>query len=202
MNNITLSSEGKIIILSAPSGSGKSTIIKALMPDNDLKLEFSISATSRAPRGEEKHGCEYYFYSDEEFMKKVAAREFVEWEEVYPGCHYGTLHSEVDRITSSGKNLIMDIDVKGALNMKETFGNRALSIFIMPPDISTLYQRLRTRGTDTSDIIARRIAKAEYEMTFAPRFDALVINDALPKAIADVRAHIMRFLKADAGSRR
>lgn len=167
------------------------------MPDNELKLEFSISATSRKPRGQEQNGVEYYFFSTDDFMKKVSAGEFIEWEEVYAGCHYGTLRSEVERITGHGNNLIMDIDVKGALNVKESYGPQALSIFIMPPDIATLYTRLKGRGTDSESTIAHRIAKAEYEMTFAPRFDAIVINDNLDEAIRRVRSLITTFINLD-----
>jgi guanylate kinase len=186
--------KGKIIILSAPSGTGKSTIIHQLIKETSLKLGFSISATSRAPRGQEQNGVDYYFYSAEEFKQKVEEHQFVEWEEVYPGCYYGTLRSEIQRITENGNNLIMDVDVKGALSIKEIYGDEALSICLLPPDIGTLYKRLKDRGTDDDDVIARRIAKAEYEMTFAPRFDKIVVNDNLDKAVEAVRNHITEFI--------
>lgn len=183
---------GKIIILSAPSGSGKSTIINRLMSDDALCLGFSISATSRAPRGAEQHGVDYYFLSNEEFSTAVEAGRFVEWEEVYPGCRYGTLISEVERVTDNG-NLIMDVDVKGALSVKKAYSSEALSIFIMPPDLKTLEQRLRGRATDSEESIRKRVSKAEYEITFAPQFDAVVVNDNLEKAVADVRRLIYDF---------
>lgn len=189
--------KGKIIILSAPSGTGKSTIISRLREDESLLLDFSISATSRVPRGVEVHGKDYFFLSNEEFQNKIDNGEFVEWEEVYSGTRYGTLESEVVRVTGAGHNLIMDVDVKGALNIKQRFGEEAISIFIMPPDIETLGRRLRARGTDSEETISRRLAKAEFEMGFAPKFDTIVVNDNLDKAVKDVEAHIRKFCKID-----
>lgn len=185
--------EGKIIILSAPSGTGKSSIIARLMQEKDLRLEFSISATSRNPRGNECHGREYYFLTPGEFEKKARAGEFVEWEEVYPGTCYGTLVSEVDRIVGAGNNLIMDIDVKGALNVKKYFGDRALAIFVSPPSKEELERRLRMRRTDSEESIARRLEKADYELSFAPRFDAMVVNDELERASMETAGIIRKF---------
>ena len=187
-------SKGKIIVLSAPSGSGKSTILGELMKNPDLHLDFSISATSRAPRGNEKHGKEYFFLTEEEFKKNVASGNFVEWEEVYSGVCYGTLVSEVERITCCGDNLIMDVDVKGALNIKKRYGDEVITIFIMPPDKETLEKRLRTRGTDSEETIVKRLHKAEYEMEFAPQFDCIVINDDLKKAVDEVEGRIKCFI--------
>ena len=175
---------GKIIIFSAPSGSGKSTLIGHLLK-RFPQLEFSISATSRAPRGSEVNGKEYYFLSNEEFKNKVAAGEFLEWEEVYAGTCYGTLRSELKRIWDKGHVIVFDVDVKGGVNLKKIFGDDALSIFIMPPSVEELRRRLEKRGTDTPETIAKRVAKAEEEITYAPLFDKIVINDSLETAIAD-----------------
>ena len=187
-------SKGKIIVLSAPSGSGKSTIISHLMKNPELKLDFSISATSRKPRGEEKHGKEYFFFTEEEFKRNVAEGNFVEWEEVYPGVCYGTLVSEVERITNRGHNLIMDVDVKGAFSIKKRFGEDVLTVFIMPPDKKTLEERLRNRGTDSEETIEKRLKKSEYEMSFADQFDAVVVNDNLSEAVKATETLIKTFI--------
>lgn len=179
--------KGKIIVLSAPSGTGKSSIIKKLLEYPELNLGFSISATSRAPRGTEQHGVEYYFISQTEFMKRAESGEFVEWEEVYPGTCYGTLKSEVQRVIDAGKNLIMDIDVKGGLNVKKCYGDQAITIFILPPSKEELERRLRGRGTDAEDLIRKRLDKADYELSFAPQFDVTIVNDDLDKAVSEVR---------------
>ena len=186
--------QGKIIIFSAPSGSGKSTIINNLIPDKSLCLGFSVSATSRAPRGEEKHGKDYYFLSDSEFKKKVNDGEFVEWEEVYPGTCYGTLESEVKRITEQGFNLVLDVDVKGALNIKKKFGDKAVTILIMPPSKEALEERLRKRATDSKSTIEKRLMKSEFEMSFAPEFDHVIINDNLDAAVHKTREVITSFI--------
>lgn len=186
-------SEGKIIIVSAPSGTGKSTIIRRLMEKPELKLEFSISATSRLPRGEEQNGREYYFLTSDDFKRRVEAGEFVEWEEVYAGTCYGTLVSEVERVISRGRNLIMDIDVKGAMNIKRRYGQKALSIFILPPSKEELSRRLRERKTDSEESIARRLEKADYEMGFAADFDIRIVNDSLEKAVEETGETIARF---------
>lgn len=185
--------KGKIIIISAPSGTGKSTVISRLMEKPDLHLEFSISATSRTPRQGEVNGREYYFLTPEEFSGKVAKGEFIEWEEVYQGCMYGTLMSEVDRITTTGHNLIMDIDVAGALNVKRKYGEKALTIFLAPPSLPELERRLRNRGTDDESSIGKRLGKAEYELGFAPQFDVTVVNDSIEKAVNEVEDKIQNF---------
>lgn len=186
--------EGKIIILSAPSGTGKSTIIKELMKAPELNLEFSISATCRQPRAGEENGREYYFITESEFKERVGRDEFVEWEEVYPGTCYGTPVSEVSRVTGRGKNLIMDIDVKGGINVKGRYADKALAIFILPPSLQVLEERLRGRATDSDDKIRQRLAKAEYELSFADRYDRRVVNDSLPEAVSEVRRLIEDFI--------
>ena len=186
---------GKIIIFSAPSGSGKSTLIGHLLK-RFPQLEFSISATSRAPRGSEVNGKEYYFLTNEEFKNKVAAGEFVEWEEVYAGTCYGTLRSELKRIWDKGHVIVFDVDVKGGVNLKKIFGDDALSIFIMPPSVEELRRRLEKRGTDTPETIAKRVAKAEEEITYAPLFDKIVVNDSLETAIADATRITESFIAA------
>lgn len=186
--------KGKIIIFSAPSGSGKSTIIHRLMENPQLRLGFSISATSRQPRGTEKNGVEYYFISADEFRRRVANGDFIEWEEVYAGTFYGTPASEVERVTSAGRNLVLDIDVKGGVNVKKRIGSAALSIFIMPPNLEVLGQRLRDRATDTPQMIARRLAKAEYEIGFSGQYDAVVVNDDLDTAVRQITDIIMQFI--------
>lgn len=183
--------KGKIIVLSAPSGTGKSSIIKKLMDYPELNLGFSVSATCRAPRGSERHGVDYYFISHEEFMQRVGRGEFVEWEEVYAGTCYGTLRSEVERVVDAGKNIIMDIDVKGGLNVKKIFGDQALTIFILPPSKEELERRLRGRATDTEEVIRKRLDKADYELSFAPQFDLRIVNDNLDHAVAEVRQAIL-----------
>lgn len=183
----------KLIIFSAPSGSGKSTIINYLLEQN-LGLEFSISATSRQARGNEKSGVEYYFLSNDEFEKQIANNEFVEYEEVYSGCYYGTLRSEIERISSQGKVVIFDVDVIGGLNLKKKFGADALSLFIAPPSIQSLRERLVNRQTDTPEMIDRRVGKAEYEMSFAAQFDEVVINDDLNKAQKEAEQIIRNFI--------
>ena len=184
---------GKIIVLSAPSGTGKSTIIGELMKMPDLNLGFSVSATSRAPRGTEQDGVQYYFLSPDEFAARIERGEFVEWAEVYSGTRYGTLVSEVERVTGQGKNLIMDIDVEGALNVKKRYGDLALLIFIEPPTLQSLDERLRSRATDDDESIRRRLDKAEYEMSFANRYDKVVVNDDLDTAVAEVADNIRAF---------
>lgn len=183
--------KGKIIVLSAPSGTGKSSIIRKLMNYSELNLGFSISATSRAPRGNERHGVEYYFISHEEFIRRADNGEFVEWEEVYSGVCYGTLKSEVERLVNEGKNVIMDIDVKGGLNVKKIYGSQAITIFILPPSKEELERRLRGRGTDAEDVIRKRLDKADYELSFAPQFDLRIVNDNLDHAVAEVRDVIL-----------
>lgn len=186
--------KGKLIIISAPSGCGKSTIISKIINNAELNLAFSISATTRAPRGEEIHGINYYFLSEDEFRKAIANDELVEYEEVYPGRFYGTLKSEITRICELGKNVILDIDVKGGINVKKQYGNNALSIFIMPPNVDVLRERLISRATDSEEAINERIGKAEYEISFAHEFDTRIVNDDLDIAVNETIQTISDFI--------
>ncbi len=186
--------EGKLIIFSAPSGAGKSTIVNYLLAQN-LNLQFSISATSRLPRGSEKHGIEYYFLTPHEFKERIANGEFLEYEEVYKDKFYGTLKTEVTRILESGGNVIFDVDVVGGCNIKKHYGEQALSIFIAPPSVAVLRERLINRGTDTADVIEARIAKAELELAFSNRFDVIVENTDLDIAKSEVLGIVKDFLK-------
>ncbi len=188
-----MNKKGKLLIFSAPSGSGKSTIVQALLK-KDFHLEFSVSATSRAPRGEEQHGREYYFLTPDEFRQKIKEGAFLEWEEVYEDTYYGTLRSEVDRITNAGNNVVFDVDVVGGVNIKKEFKNNALSIFIQPPSIKALEERLIGRATDSADKIKQRLAKAEYELGFASQFDKVIVNDNLEDAIRNTEQLLTNFL--------
>ena len=188
---------GKLIIFSAPSGTGKSTIINWLMAEHkELRLAFSISCTSRQPRGTEKNGVEYFFLSPEEFRQRIANGEFLEYEEVYANRFYGTLKSQVERQASEGQNVVFDVDVKGGCNIKQHYGDRALSVFIQPPSVEELRRRLEARGTDAPEVIDQRIARAEYELGFASQFDRIVINDNLEKAKSETYDIIRSFLEA------
>ncbi|MBQ4622082.1 MAG: guanylate kinase [Bacteroidaceae bacterium] len=184
----------KLIIFSAPSGSGKSTIINYLL-EQDLHLAFSISATSRPPRGQEQHGVEYFFLTPEEFRQRIADNEFLEYEEVYQDRFYGTLKSQVENQLNAGQNVIFDVDVVGGCNIKQFYGDRALSVFIQPPSIEELRRRLEGRGTDAPDVIESRIAKAAYELSFASKFDVVIINDDLETAKAEALRVIREFLQ-------
>lgn len=181
------------MIFSAPSGSGKTTIVRRLL-EQFSNLEFSISATSRAPRGAEKNGVDYYFLTAEEFAEAVAANKFVEWEEVYKGTCYGTLRSEMERIWTKGNVILFDVDVMGGIRLKEIFGEDAMSIFVMPPSIEELRRRLEGRGTDAPEVIEKRIAKASFELTKAPEFDRQVINDDLEVAVSQVAEIVKNFI--------
>ncbi|MBO5800965.1 MAG: guanylate kinase [Alistipes sp.] len=185
---------GKLVIFSAPSGSGKTTIVKELLKRFDC-FEFSISATSRQPRGQEQNGIDYHFMTNEEFKSRVERGEFVEWEEVYAGTCYGTLKSEMERIWAKGNVIIFDVDVMGGINLKRLFGEDACSVFIMPPSVEELERRLRGRGTDTEEVIMKRIAKAEFELSKASEFDYTVVNDVLEDAVEQTVAIISQFLK-------
>ena len=186
--------EKKLLIFSAPSGSGKSTIINWLMQHPDLHLAFSISCTSRAPRGTEQNGVEYFFLTPEEFRERIANNEFLEYEEVYKDRFYGTLKQQVENQLQKGENVVFDLEVKGGCNSKRFYGDRALSIFIQPPSIDALRQRLVGRATDAPEVIEDRLARASYELTFAPQFDRVVVNDDLDKAKAETLAIVREFL--------
>jgi len=185
--------EGKLLIFCAPSGSGKSTIVQHLMKLN-LNLAFSISATSREARSGETHGREYHFISPEQFRSKIEAKEFIEWEEVYPDQYYGTLRSEVDRIWENGQHALFDIDVVGGVNLKKTYGEKALAIFVQPPSLEVLEKRLRERGADDETSLSKRLGKAEFELGFAPEFDKILVNDSLDKALRDAEIMVRDFL--------
>lgn len=187
---------GKLIILSAPSGSGKSTIVNWLMQEHpELRLAFSISCTSRAPRGTEQNGVEYFFLSPEEFREKIAADAFLEYEEVYADRFYGTLKEQVERQSEAGQNVVFDVDVKGGVNIKKYYGDRAMSIFVQPPSVDELRRRLVGRATDAPEVIEQRLARASFEMTFAVKFDHVVVNDDLDKAKAEAYRLIKDFLE-------
>lgn len=187
--------KGKMLIVSAPSGSGKSTIVQWLMKEHpELRLYFSISCTSRVPRGTEQNGVEYFFISPEEFRDRIAKNEFLEYEEVYHDRFYGTLKQQVERQREQGQNVVFDVDVKGGVNIKKHYGNEALSLFIQPPSVTELRKRLEGRGTDSAEAIEERLAKAEYEMTFASQFDHIIINDDLQAAKQETLSVVMDFL--------
>lgn len=183
-----------MVIFSAPSGAGKTTLVKAML-DAGLGLEFSISACSREKRGNEIDGKDYYFLGLEGFQEKIRENAFLEWEEVYPDHYYGTLRSEVDRIWAAGKHVIFDVDVYGGISIKEQYGDKALSIFVMPPDIQTLEARLRKRSTDSEENIRKRIEKARHEIGKASDFDRVIINDDLDKAVNEALEVLSKFLK-------
>ncbi|NPD91089.1 guanylate kinase [Xylanibacter muris] len=187
---------GKLVIFSAPSGTGKSTIISRLMEHKELNLAFSISCTTRKPRGTERDGVEYFFITPERFREHIAAGELLEYEEVYADRYYGTLKPKVEEQLNAGQNIIFDVDVKGGCNIKEYYGSRALSLFVMPPSIDELRRRLESRGTETADVIDTRIARAEYEISQSPKFDKIVVNNILEEAVAEVLGAVKEFLEA------
>lgn len=186
--------KGKLIVFSAPSGSGKTTIVKHLLGQEDLNLEFSISAASRAPRGEEVHGKDYYFISLEEFKKHIKAEDFLEWEEVYRDNFYGTLKSEIERIWAMGKNVIFDIDVAGGLRIKHKFPEQTLAVFVKPPSVDELKRRLKQRSTESDDKINMRIAKASVELATAPQFDVIIKNYDLSVALEEAHQLVKDFI--------
>ncbi|HBG70015.1 MAG: guanylate kinase [Bacteroidetes bacterium GWF2_43_63] len=185
----------KAVIFSAPSGAGKTTIVHKLI-DAGLPLGFSISATSRQPRENEIDGVDYFFFSIEQFRKKVGQNEFVEWEEVYDGLYYGTLKLEVERVWNEGKAIIFDVDVKGGVSLKKIFGENALSVFIQPPSFEILEERLRFRHTESEESIQKRLDRAKYELSFAPQFDIVITNDHLDIAVSEAAAKVSDFLKS------
>lgn len=186
--------KGKIIVVAAPSGCGKSTVINALMEDGGLNLGFSVSATTRPPRPGEKDGVNYYFMTEDAFRDAIAEGGFIEYEEVYPGRFYGTLKSEIERIVGGGRNIILDLDVNGALGVKKIYGDDVLSIFIEPPSLAELRRRLEFRGTETPEVIDVRIDRAQYELSRAPEFDRRIINDKLDTAIRQTRNLVDAFV--------
>lgn len=188
---------GKLIVFSAPSGSGKTSIVRYLMEQPELNLAFSVSATSRKPRGKEKHGVDYYFIDKKEFLAEVATDAFAEWEEVYKGLYYGTYKKEIDRLLKEGKNVIFDIDVVGGLNIKKLYPNKTLAVFVKTPSISVLEERLRNRKTDTKEKIKERVAKATYELSFENEFDYVVVNDNLKKAQKEAYNTVKAFIEKE-----
>ena len=185
---------GKLLIFSAPSGAGKTTIVKHLLT-KDFKLEFSISATNRPMRPNEVDGKDYHFLSTKDFQSRIDKGDFLEWEEVYKGCFYGTLKSEVDRITQNGNNVIFDVDVVGGLNIKEYYGDRALAVFIQPPSVDELESRLRGRSTESEEVIRNRVDKFIYELSYAKRFDTIIVNDKLKVALNEAEEKLTKFLQ-------
>lgn len=185
---------GKIIIISAPSGCGKSTIINAIGDRGHVDLKFSVSATNRKPRPGETDGVSYHFLTDEQFREHIAAGDFVEYEEVYPGRFYGTLKSEIDRRLEEGENIVLDIDVRGGVNVKKLYPANSLSIFIQPPSIDALRERLTSRGTENEETLKQRLDRAEYELTFIPRFDRTVVNDNLANAVVETEQAVIDFI--------
>ncbi len=188
-------STGKAIIFSAPSGAGKTTIVRHLLGVENLKLSFSVSATTRAKRAHETDGRDYYFISPQEFIDRARSGQFIEWEEVYEGQYYGTLRSEVERIWGEGKHVIFDLDVIGGLNLKKILGDQALAVFVKPPSIEILRFRLRNRRTETAEKIAVRLEKAQHELTYEPRFDAVLVNDILDDAFVQAEKIVREFLE-------
>ena len=186
--------EGKIIIFSAPSCAGKTTIVRHLLSKHP-DFAFSVSATSRKPRGKEVHGVDYFFMTADEFKAKISNNEFLELQEVYPDNFYGSLKNEVDRILKSGKNILFDVDVVGGSNIKKHYGNRALALFIQPPSITELKKRLLARSTDDKEVIRKRVEKAERELTYAPLFDYIIVNDTLEHALQEAEERVENFLE-------
>jgi len=184
---------GKLLLFCGPSGSGKTTIVQHLL-NTDPRLAFSISATTRPKRANEKDGIDYHFLSVDEFRRRIAANEFVEWEEVYAERYYGTLHSEIQRIRNQGKIAVFDVDVEGGLQIKKVFGDDLLSVFVMPPSVDALRERLTARKSETKESLALRIAKSEHELTYSSRFDKVIINDDLPSALTDAEKLVEEFL--------
>lgn len=192
----TMERQGKLVIFSAPSGAGKTTIVRRVLPMLP-QLAFSVSATSRAMRPGEQDGKDYYFLSADAFRRKVAAGEFLEYEEVYAGQFYGTLNSELDRIWAQGKDVVFDVDVKGGLRIKERFPQHSLAIFIQPPSVAELQRRLEGRGTESAESLKKRLDRAEEELSFAPRFDLRIVNDEIDRAVAEVQAAVTSFLRGE-----
>ncbi|MDR2801674.1 MAG: guanylate kinase [Prevotellaceae bacterium] len=188
--------KGCVLILSAPSGAGKTTIVRHLLEKFPV-LEFSISATSRAPRGNEKDGVDYYFMTPEAFRKKIARNEFLEWEEVYAGNYYGTPESEAVRVWEKGRVLVCDVDVKGGLRIKKILGNQALAVFVQPPSMEVLRERLQNRSTDSPEAVERRLQKAAEELSYAPQFDKIIVNDHLDEALKTAEKWVSEFLQTD-----